>query len=53
MYLPLTAGLTMVAILLLMTIKIVPQTYQRIVILRLAKSSREQWGGPGADHAFN
>jgi regulator of protease activity HflC (stomatin/prohibitin superfamily) len=36
MYLPLTVGLAMVVILLLMTIKIVPE-YQRIVILRLGK----------------
>jgi regulator of protease activity HflC (stomatin/prohibitin superfamily) len=36
MYLPLTVGFTMMVILLLMTIKIVPE-YQRIVILRLGK----------------
>jgi regulator of protease activity HflC (stomatin/prohibitin superfamily) len=36
MYLPLTVGLALVVILLLMTIKIVPE-YQRIVILRLGK----------------
>jgi regulator of protease activity HflC (stomatin/prohibitin superfamily) len=36
MYLPLAVGLALVVILLLMTIKIVPE-YQRIVILRLGK----------------
>ena len=36
MYLPLTVGFTMVAILLLMSIKIVPE-YQRIVILRFGR----------------
>jgi hypothetical protein len=48
MYLPLTVGFTMMVILLLMTIKIVPE-YQRIVILLLssfgsAKSSPGQRG---------